>query len=181
MGVLIPNSRGQTKAWESASPTRGGAPLGTSPYTQLLYERQPQKVIQQTLELRLTQKSCLSKWCTPNLSPMVNTRSFGSLFKAPLGSAMTTSSASPISGGVARKGKRITPYPEIMLGVATRYHSHSHSLVAQREWIGSLVCGSPVHICPARVVGEWLGKPSIRLPLPLTRCNSYLLHTNREG
>ena len=61
-----------------------------------------------------------------------------------MSSAATTSSASPIRGGVATKGKRITPCPEIMLGVVTPYHSRSHSLVGQRECIGNLVSGSSV-------------------------------------
>ena len=67
-------------------------------------------------------KSCCKRWLTTSLPPTVSTRSLGSLLKAPKGSAATTSSASPIRGGVAPKGKRITPCPEIMLGVVTPYH-----------------------------------------------------------
>ena len=59
-----------------------------------------------------------------------------------MGSASTTSSASPIRGGVAPRGKRITPCPEKMLGVVTPYHYHS--LETQMEWIGSLDFGSSV-------------------------------------
>ena len=81
---------------------------------------------------------------TTSFPPTVSTRSLGSLLKAPKGSAATTSSASPIRGGVAPNGKRIIPCPEIMLGVVTPYHSRSHSLVGQRECMGSMFSGSSV-------------------------------------
>ena len=58
---------------------------------------------------------------TTSYPPTVSTVSLVSLLKAPKGSAATTSSASLIRGGVAPNGKRITPCPEIMLGVVTPY------------------------------------------------------------
>ena len=45
---------------------------------------------------------------------------------------------------------------------------------------GELVFGV-VSADPAGVVGEGLGEPTIRLPLPLTRSDPYLLDTNHEG
>ena len=97
----------------------------------------------------------------------MSTRSLGSLLKAPKGSAATTSSASPIRGGVAPKGKRITPCPKIMLGVVTPYHSRSHSLVGQRECMGSLFSGSSLH---TRRVTLWMrgwGNHPSDFPFPL--------------
>ena len=70
----------------------------------------------------LLKKLCWIKWFATNLSPVVTTRSFGSLLKAPMGTAAATSSASPIREGFTPKGKRITPCPKIMLGVVTPYH-----------------------------------------------------------
>ena len=123
-------------------------------------------------------KSCSSKWFTTNLSLVVTTRSIGSLLKGPMGSASTTSSASPIMGGVGPKGKRITPCPETMLGVVTPYHSRSHSFVGQRECMGSLVSGSSVET--RRVL--WVrGKGNETFSLPRTRSDPYLLDTNHEG
>ena len=58
-------------------------------------------------------KSCSIKWLTTSLPVVVNTRSLGSLLKAPKGSAATTSSASPIRGGVLpQKEKESPPAPK---------------------------------------------------------------------
>ena len=67
---------------------------------------------------------------------------------------------------MAPKGKRITPCPEKMLGVVTPYHSRSHSLEAQREWIGSLVSGSSVQTQRVLWVRGWGNQPSV-FPFPL--------------
>ena len=111
-------------------------------------------------------KSCSRRWLTTSFPPTVSTRSLGSLLKAPKGSAATTSSASPIRGGVAPNGKRITPCPERMLGVVTPYHSRSHSLVGQRECMGSLFLGSSVQTRRVLWVRGWGNQPS-DFPFPL--------------
>ena len=97
-----------------------------------------------------------------------------------MGSVVTTSWASPTKGGVAPKGKRITPCPETLLGVVTPHDSRSHSLVGQKGVHRELdfwVIGTD----PAGVGGKGVGKPAICVPLPLSKLDSYLLHTNHEG
>ena len=83
-----------------------------------------------------------------------------------MGSTSTTFSASPIRGGVAPKGKRITPCPERILGVVTPYHSRSHSLVGQRECMGSLVSGSSVQTRRMLWARSW-GNQLADFPFPL--------------
>ena len=115
----------------------------------LLYERHPSKVFQKTLGL--TQEMMLKQVVHHQPVPLgVNHKIFWIPIKGPHGLCLNHFSASPIRAGVAPKGKRITPCPEKMLGVVTPYHARSHSLEAQREWIGSLVSGSSVQ--PRRVL-----------------------------
>ena len=100
------------------------------------------------------------------MASVVTTRSFGSVLKAPMGSAAFTSSASPIRGGVAPKRKKITPCPKTIVVVVTPYHSRSHSLVGQRDCMGSLVSGSSVQTQRVLWVRGWGDQPS-DFPFPL--------------
>ena len=53
-----------------------------------------------------------------------------------------------------------------MLGVVTTYHSRSHSLVGQRECMGSLFSGSSVQTRRVLWVRGWGNQPS-DFPFPL--------------
>ena len=81
----------------------------------LVCEGHPLKFFGRTLELHLTEKIMLEQVVhhQPRLGGDYNIRSI----QGPMGSAITTSSASPIRGGVAPKGKRITRCRESMMGM----------------------------------------------------------------
>ena len=149
------------KSW--GLPTMGGLSLKMGAFSKRGTLSKSSKRLSSCTALK---KSCSIRWFTTSLPLVVSTRSLGSLIKAPKGSAATTSSASPIRGGVAPKGKIITPCPEIMLGVVTPHHSLSHSLVGQRECTGSLVSGSSVHTRRVLWVRGWGNQPS-DCPFPL--------------
>ena len=116
-------------------------------------------------------KSCSSKWFTTKLSPVVTTDQLDPYERPP---RALPQPLPRIRGGVAPKGERITPCPKTMLGVVTPYHSRAHSLVGQRECMHWELGLGVVSADPLGSVGEGLGEPTIRLPLPLTRSDPYL-------
>ena len=129
-------------------------------------------------------KSCSSKKFTTNRSPAVSTRSFGSLLKAPMGSAATTSLASPIKGGCPKRSKkRNYTLPRNNVGSGNPIPLTVPLPCGAKGVHGELgfrvVSADPVSCWS--VVGKGLGKPTIRLHVPLTRSDPYLLHTNHEG
>ena len=125
-------------------------------------------------------KMCSRRWLTTSLPPTMSTScpnlSLGSLLKVPMqGLGGNHLLRLPNKGGCCPKRKKNHPPPRNNVGSGDRI-----PLTLQKGVHEELVFGV-VSADPASVVGEGSGEPSIRLPLPLTRSDPSLLHTNHEG
>ena len=136
----------------------------------LLCERHPIQIIQKTLQLHITQKIMPQEVVDHQPSPHSEHKVIGVpiYIRGPQGLGGNHLLRLPNKGGVAPKGKRITPCPEIMLGVVTPYQARSHSLVGQRGCMGSLFSGSSVQTRRVLWVRGWGNHPSdFPFPLPV--------------
>ena len=133
------------------------------------------QIIQKTLQQHITQKIVLQEVVDHQPSPHSEHKVIGVPIKGPQGLGSNHLLRLPNKGGCCPKRKMNHPPPRNNVGSGDPI-----PLTLQKGVHEELVFGV-VSADPASVVGEGLGEPTIRLPLPLTRSDPSLLHTNHEG
>ena len=108
----------------------------------LLCERHPIQLIQKTLQLHITQKIVLQEVVDHHPSPHSEHKVIGVPIKGTQGLGGNHLLRLPNKGGCCPKRKKNHPLPRNNVGSGEIYHSRSHSLVGQRECMGSFFSGS---------------------------------------